>query len=231
VASAAAIEEAAQAACGGGGGGGGKPVELLECPVCIACYAAPPSENAPVFLSCGHSVCKQCAETLQTAALRCRKGGGPLRIACPSCRKQLDLPPGGVKSLPYNYALIQAAEAVEDTARERSELDKSQHQAAAPAPALAVPAPASAPASAEEAAAALAAPASPTAMAAVKPMPARVAALEQMWGVGTAGAGAGGRGSGFVARIQALEELVVGQHQAGTLLARVEALEQLSGGV
>jgi hypothetical protein len=60
-------------------------------------------------------------------------------------------------------------------------------------------------------------------------MPARVTALEQMWGVGAAGAGAAG--SGFATRIQALEELLVGQNQAGTLLARVEALEQLSGGV
>ena len=42
---------------------------------------------------------------------------------------------------------------------------------------------------------------------------------------------AGAAGSGFATRIQALEELLVGQHQPGTLLARVEALEQLSGGV
>jgi LSD1 subclass zinc finger protein len=193
-------------------------MELLECSVCFECYAPPPSQNAPVSLSCGHSVCMQCAEGLQTAALRCRKGRGPLRIACPSCRKQLDLPPGGVKSLPCNYGLAQAAEAVELAARERSQ--HSRAAAAAPAPA---------PASAEKAAAAAAAPASPAATAAAKPMPARVTALEQMWGVGAAGAGAAG--SGFATRIQVLEELLVGQHQVGTLLARVEALEQLSGGV
>jgi hypothetical protein len=131
---AAATSEMDKAACAGDGVG--SPVELLECPVCIGCYAAPPSKNAPVSLPCGHSVCKQCAEDLQAAALRCRTSGGPLRIACPSCCRQLDLPLGGAKSLPVNYALAHAAQAIKDAARKMSECER----AAAPAAALAAPA-------------------------------------------------------------------------------------------
>ena len=68
-------KEPAHVECGGGGGVG-EPAELLECPICIECYAAPPSEAAPVVLPCGHSVCKQCSEDLQVAALCCHKVHG-----------------------------------------------------------------------------------------------------------------------------------------------------------
>ena len=135
----------------------GEPVELLECPICIECYAAPPSENAPMVLPCGHSICRRCAEDLQAAALRSSKGGGLLSIACPSCCRQLDLPQGGVKSLPVNYALVQAAQAIKDAALKMSERERT----AAPAAALA--APAAAPARKTGKNAAAAAPASPTA--------------------------------------------------------------------
>jgi hypothetical protein len=83
----------------------------------MECFAAPPSDNAPVVLLCGHSVCKQCAEALQAAALRCRKGGGPLRIACPSCRKLTVVPAGGAKSLPVNFGMVQATQLLEDAVR------------------------------------------------------------------------------------------------------------------
>jgi ankyrin repeat protein len=162
----AATEDLAQASCRGGVG---KSVDLLECPICMESYAAPPSENAPVSLPCGHSVCKQCAADMQAAALRCRKGGGPLRIACPSCRRQLDLPPGGVKSLPFNYALVQAAQAIEDTA-----WDIERERAAAPAAALAAAAAPLAQASGPNAAAAVGAQASPTSTTVKEPVPSGV---------------------------------------------------------
>jgi hypothetical protein len=154
---AAATKELAKVACCGGGGVG-KQMEL-ECPICMDCFAAPPSKNAPVSLPCGHSICRQCAEDLQAAALRCRKGRGLLCITCPSCCRQLDLPPGGVKSLPVNYALVHAAQAIKEAARKMSECDRE----AAPITA-ALTAPAVAPgASGPNMAAGVAAPESPTA--------------------------------------------------------------------
>ena len=150
----AVTKELAHVECGGGAVG--EPVEL-ECPICIVCYAAPPSENAPVMLPCGHSVCKQCSQDLQAAVLCCHKGRGLLCIACPSCCRQLDLPPGGIKSLPVNYTLVQAAQAIQDSAQKMIERERT----AAPAAALA--APAAAPARKTGKNAAAAAPASPTA--------------------------------------------------------------------
>jgi hypothetical protein len=155
VAPAGEIKELAHVECSSGSVG--EPVELLECPICIECYAAPPSENAPVMLPCGHSVCKQCSQDLQAAALCCHKGGGLLCIACPSCCRQLDLPPGGVKSLPVNYALVHAAQAIEDAARKMIEHERTM------APAAALAAPAAPGASGPNVAAAVAAPVSPTA--------------------------------------------------------------------
>ena len=155
VAPAGEIKELAHAECSGCSAG--EPVELLDCPICIECYAAPPSENAPVMLPCGHSVCKQCSQDLQAATLCCRKGHWLLCIACPSCNKQLDLPPGGVKSLPVNYALVQAAQAIKDASRKMIEHERTM------APAAALAAPTAPGASGPNVAAAVAAPALPTA--------------------------------------------------------------------
>jgi hypothetical protein len=164
-------------------------VELLECPICIECYDVPPSEIAPVMLPCGHSVCRQCAEDLQAAALCCHRGGGLPCIACPSCCRQLDLPPGGVKSLPVNYALVHAAQAIKDAAREMSEHER----AAAPAAALAAVTEAPALVPGRNAAATVAVQASPTGAVVVRPiLPGGGAGADAGLGAGLgAGAGAG----------------------------------------
>ena len=89
------------------------PDLLPECPVCLECYQQPPSVYAPVNLPCGHSVCRQCALDLQTAAPsqhNGRGGAGGLAIECPSCCQQLELPPGGAQALPCNYGLVQMLE-------------------------------------------------------------------------------------------------------------------------
>ena len=92
------------------------PELLPECPVCLECYQQQPSVHAPVSPPCGHSVCRQCALDLQTAAPSQHGGGGGgggaggLAIACPSCCQQLELPPGGAQALPCNYGLVQMLE-------------------------------------------------------------------------------------------------------------------------
>jgi TPR repeat protein len=157
-----------------------------ECPVCMECYDRPPSEQAPVVLPCGHSVCRQCALDVQTATPSCQRGAGALTIVCPSCRQLLELPSGGAQALPYNYGLLQVLEP--------SAPMPLQQAAAAPLSAA---------------------------------LPHRIAALEQFWSE-AGSSGAAGLLS-FVARMEALELIVIGTVQTGTLLARATVLEQHGG--
>jgi hypothetical protein len=146
--------------------------------------------HAPVSLPCGHSVCRQCALDLQTAAPSQHGGGratSGLAIACPSCCQQLELPPGGTQALPCNYGLVQV---------------------------LGPPAPRPLPPQR----AAVDAPSSSA-------LPGRISALERFWNEPVAG----GKLS-YVARVEALELIVIGVAQAGGALpARAAALEQHSG--
>jgi hypothetical protein len=155
----------------------------------LECYQQLPSVHAPVSLPCGHSVCRQCALDLQTAAPSQHGGGsggaGGLAIACPSCCQQLELPPGGIQALPCNYGLVQMLEP------------------SAPRPLPPLRAAAGAPSSSV--------------------LPGRISALEQLWSEPVAGGGS------YVARVEALELIVIGAAQTGGLPARAAALEQYSG--
>ena len=51
--------------------------------------------------------------SMQTAALRQRKGGEPPRVQCPNCREVVELPPGGVQALCCNYSMVEMLEATQ----------------------------------------------------------------------------------------------------------------------
>ena len=58
----------------------------LTCPVCYQLF------KNPKYIPCYHSYCKGCLEKIQVEC----------KITCPECRKEAELPPGGVKELATN---------------------------------------------------------------------------------------------------------------------------------
>lgn len=69
----------------------------IICPICMDTY------DDPRTLSCGHSVCNNCAEQMKAAA-QCST------IRCFACRKATTIPTGG---LPINFGLRDAIDALE----------------------------------------------------------------------------------------------------------------------
>ena len=69
--------------------------EVLECPVC--CELFDDQNISPRILSCGHSFCTGCLERLPIA---------DDKIACPTCRDEVNVPQAGVAGLPKNFALL-----------------------------------------------------------------------------------------------------------------------------
>ena len=59
----------------------------LSCPVCYQLF------KNPKYLPCHHSYCEQCLEKMQVQS----------KIICPECRKEVIVPPGGVKDLDNNF--------------------------------------------------------------------------------------------------------------------------------
>ena len=59
----------------------------LSCPVCYQLF------KNPKYLPCHHSYCEKCLEKLQVQS----------KIICPECRKEVIVPPGGVKDLDNNF--------------------------------------------------------------------------------------------------------------------------------
>ena len=59
----------------------------LSCPVCYQLF------KNPRYLPCHHSYCEQCLEKMQVQS----------KIICPECRKEANVPPGGVKDLDSNF--------------------------------------------------------------------------------------------------------------------------------
>ena len=64
-----------------------RATESLTCPVCYQVF------KNPKYLPCYHSYCEECLEKIQRQS----------RITCPECRKEIDVPAGGVKELPNNF--------------------------------------------------------------------------------------------------------------------------------
>ncbi|KAK7092202.1 hypothetical protein V1264_007990 [Littorina saxatilis] len=65
-------------------------VKGLTCAVCLEVY------NNPKFLPCHHTYCAACIEDLSR-----RRPGKPMK--CPTCRKEVVLPSGGVSALQNNF--------------------------------------------------------------------------------------------------------------------------------
>jgi len=59
----------------------------LSCPVCYQLF------KKPKYLPCHHSYCEQCLEKMQIQS----------KIICPECRKEVIIPPGGVKDFDTNF--------------------------------------------------------------------------------------------------------------------------------
>ena len=59
----------------------------LTCPVCYQLF------KNPKYLPCYHSYCEGCLEKMQVQS----------KIICPECRKEAEVPAGGVKELATNF--------------------------------------------------------------------------------------------------------------------------------
>ena len=64
-----------------------KVQDNLTCPVCYQLF------KNPKYLPCYHSYCEGCLEKMQVQS----------KITCPECRKEAEVPAGGVKQLPNNF--------------------------------------------------------------------------------------------------------------------------------
>lgn len=69
-------------------------VKNLTCAVCLEVFVN------PKFLPCHHTYCAECIADLSR-----RRPGKPFK--CPSCRKEVTLPPGGVEALQNNFYIKQ----------------------------------------------------------------------------------------------------------------------------
>lgn len=86
-----------------------------NCPVCLEEY-----EDPKLFLCCGYSLCRKCAEKMPVRKLVCLECVDKMPrsqlydhdqeisvISCPLCRQDFPLPKGGVDELPSNPVLKQ----------------------------------------------------------------------------------------------------------------------------
>ena len=90
--------------------------KALTCAVCLDIY------TSPKFLPCHHTYCASCIDDLAK-----RRPGKPFK--CPSCRKEVILPPGGAQALQHNYYIKQedldkAARGIVDTSKCRFHLQQ-----------------------------------------------------------------------------------------------------------
>jgi hypothetical protein len=84
----------------------GDPPVLPECPVCLECV------QLPVFLACGHLLCRECVLGVAASAARERTQG-----KCPFCRALLDRPKVQVLLPTMNVAPGDAATWAADVAK------------------------------------------------------------------------------------------------------------------
>ncbi|KAL3988443.1 hypothetical protein ACER0C_012761 [Sarotherodon galilaeus] len=80
-------------------GAGGVHGEESECKICYNYFDL--ERHSPKLLSCSHTFCLECLETLHF-----REGRG-WRIVCPVCRQRTPLPERRVRNLPDNTALTE----------------------------------------------------------------------------------------------------------------------------
>ena len=66
----------------------------LECPICYFLFDE--GAHCPLVASCGHTFCRECAAHCFTADA----------AECPNDRQPIQLPPGGARDLPKNYAFL-----------------------------------------------------------------------------------------------------------------------------
>jgi len=67
---------------------------ILKCPICLDIF------DQPKLLCCGHTFCSKCINQLHASS---RQLGTPL--ACPECRRNVDIPHEAVKNLPPNFVI------------------------------------------------------------------------------------------------------------------------------
>ncbi|KAK7481531.1 hypothetical protein BaRGS_00027180 [Batillaria attramentaria] len=65
-------------------------VKSLSCALCLEVF------RNPKLLPCSHTFCEICLEGLSTSVFAAR-------LQCPTCRKQIDVPPGGVSAFQTNF--------------------------------------------------------------------------------------------------------------------------------
>eukprot|EP01046_Picozoa_sp_COSAG06_P005177 COSAG06_NODE_228_length_19725_cov_8.167839_11_plen_695_part_00 len=85
--------------------------DILECPLCMELYCDDQTGlRVPRMLtSCGHTVCHGCIANMLTRVLA---EGNAKPYKCPTCSKVTKVPKGKAASLPRNFALAAALEAL-----------------------------------------------------------------------------------------------------------------------
>ena len=85
--------------------------DILECPLCMELYSDDePGLRVPrMLISCGHTVCHGCITNMLTRVLA---EGNAKPYKCPTCSKVTKVAKGKAGSLPRNFALAAALEAL-----------------------------------------------------------------------------------------------------------------------
>ncbi len=78
---------------------------IINCPVCTT------KENTPKLLSCGHTICVNCAADLLKMCKRARPRNAGV-IECPLCRAHVVIPSGGPENLMNNFTVMQVRDAL-----------------------------------------------------------------------------------------------------------------------
>jgi hypothetical protein len=72
-----------------------------DCTVCYLKFASQPITRVPKMLPCGHTLCRQCVESLAIRG----------KLSCPLCRVEVRLGTDGTATLPTNHSLLDVLEA------------------------------------------------------------------------------------------------------------------------
>ncbi|XP_048771018.2 uncharacterized protein LOC125677087 isoform X2 [Ostrea edulis] len=91
-------------------------LEDLSCPICLELY------DYPIMLPCLHSFCVGCLRELAD-------GNTATTIACPQCRRDVQVPSGGVENFPKNFSLANNVKKVKQQEEQKlsSNADSAKH--------------------------------------------------------------------------------------------------------